>query len=355
MKKKLLIFYFLLFCAVLLGQKSPNNYDYSCYCSGRETPHKIVSYDNNLQLIKLFNVGLSKKDLDSLNIPYTYSQLKLLQIYNLIRFENNKYYSNIPILDEKQTNQLRIQSKQIANNIIPIIDNDIKDLVAYLSTINRSSNTFSIIASYVIDGLLWEKFEKKKLIQSNSYDSAYPWSGYFWVLASRRNFKYGTNTDTDSTITIALTNGGTYRIMESYYKGEDLIKIMLNNMRVSGKVTDERVIKNFGKYNIFNKQGDIIIPVIIENNQNKLYMLSNQIADKICDLIISNVNIDEYVKAYNFKDKEQALIILSHEIMWDLLSLIDEKKLVEKPIILREPSKAEMKDASDLIYIIRKN
>jgi hypothetical protein len=61
------------------------------------------------------------------------------------------------------------------------------------------------------------------------------------------------------------------------------------------------------------------------------------------------------IKDFNFQNEEQAVIILYHEVMWNLLSIMEEKKLIEKPIIIKNPDKAEMKDAADLMYIIRKN
>ncbi len=345
----------ILYCGELMGQINPNNYDMTCYCSGRETPQWVISRDNNLQLTMLFSNGLSKKGLDSLHIPYTDSQLKLLKIYNLIRQENNKYYSNIPILDENQTNQLRIQSKQIADKIIPLIEKDIKDIVSYLNSIGRSQNAFSITFSYVLDGLIWKEFEEKKIIRPlDSKDNISPWTGYFWILASQRNLKYGTNTETDSSVTISITNGAPYKLMKSFYD-DDLLKLLLKNIRLSGKVTDTRVMEAYGKNNIFDEQGKVTIPIIDENNQDKLYQLSKQISIKICDNTISNISFNEIIKKYNFKDKEQAIIILYHEIMWDLLANIEQKNIIVKPLIIKEPNKAEMKDAADLILIIRNN
>jgi len=356
MKYKLLIITFSLFSGVIMGQKNLDDYDMTCYCSARETPHGVVSFDNNLQLISSFKKGLSKKELDSLHIPYTDSQLKLLRIFNLIRKEKDKYFSNIPFLDEKQTYLLRAQSKQIADKILPHIEPDIKELVSYLTSIGNSNNVFSIAFSYVLDGLPWQIFEEKKIIKPlDSKDNISPWTGFFWILTSNPSSKSGTNTESDSTFTIGIT-GGPYRLMKSIYDEEDgLLKVMLRNYIVSGKVTDEKVFKTFEPYNLFNQKGELTIPIIVENDQNKLYVLSKQIAEKICMEMTSMEVANRAIKDFNFQNEEQAVIILYHEVMWNLLSIMEEKKLIEKPIIIKNPDKAEMKDAADLMYIIRKN
>ena len=344
----------MLSCRLLIGQQNPKDYDYSCYCSGRESPQNIVSYDNNLQLIKSFDLGLRKKDLDSLHIPYTESQLKLLQIYNIIRFENNKFYSNIPILDNYQTDQLRAQSKKLANKIVPEIEIDIKELVSHLDSIGHSQNAFSIIFSYVLDGLIWDEFEKRGIIKHRVLnDNISPWTGFFWILASHRNSKFGTNSETDSTFSISITNGAPYRFMKLFYQ-DDLLDLLLNDIRLSGKITNDRVISAFGKNNLFDTQGKVTIPIIHENSQDKLYLLSRQISSKICENTILNAPLDIIVKDYKFKSKEQAIIILYHEIMWDILANIEGKDIIKKPLILKEPNKAEMKDMADIIFIISK-
>jgi len=339
-----------------MGQKNSDNYDMTCYCSARETPNGVVSFDNNLQLISSFNKGLSKKELDSLHIPYTDSQLKLLRIFNLIRKENDKYFSNIPFFDEKQTYQLRAQSKQIADKILPQIEPDIKELAIYLTSTGNSNNVFSIIFSYVLDGLPWKIFEEKGIIKPiDSKDNISPWTGFFWILTSHPSAKSGTNTESDSTFTIGIT-GGPYRLMKSIYDEEDgLLKVMLRNYIVSGKITDEKAFKTFEPYNLFNQKGELTIPIIIENNQNKIYVLSKQIAEKIYTEMASKEVTNKAIKDFNFKNEEQTTIILYHEVMWDMLSMLEEKKLIEKPIIIKNPDKASMKDAADLLYIIRKN
>ena len=350
MKKAFLFLCLILLFGIMKGQQNIDDYDKTCYCSGK-TPHSVLRYDNNWQLLWAFKSGLSKSGLDSLHIPYTDSQLRLLSIFKLIRVEGDKYYTDIPILDSNKTNQLRIRSKEIAESIIPFINNDIKSLVSYLNSTNYSENQFSILFSYILDGLVWDKFEEKKLITPlNLTTSNYPWVGAFWLLTPARKTSHGTNTFSDSTFKIGITSG-----CDKLTNGGELINLMLRNYIDKGKVTDENVLKAFGQYYLFNQNGELTIPIIVENNQNELYVLASQIADKICLQLVSNSIFNKVIGDFNFTNKENAVIIMYHEVMWDLLAKIEEIKLIEKPLIITNPSKAEMKDASKLVYIVRKN
>jgi hypothetical protein len=357
MKRSSIFLTLILCCLTARGQQNINEYDKICYCSGK-TPHSILGYDNNWQLLWAFKGGLSKKGLDSLHIPYTNSQLKLLTIFKLIRFEEDEYYTDIPILDAKQTYELRNKTKQLAELIIPIIENDIKSLVAVIKSENHSSSQFSIIFSYLLDGLVWNKFEEKKIVEPLDDINAdnWPWAGTFWLLTPARNNGHGTNTESDSICTIGITSGAPYKLMKTIYDEEDgLLKVILRNYIVSGKVTDEKVIKSFEPYNLVNAKGEITIPIIVENSQNNIYALSDRISNNICNRLVSNEIFKNIIHDYNFHNEQQAVIISYHEVMWNLLSIIEEKKLIEKPIILTNPDKAEMKDASDLVYIIKRN
>jgi hypothetical protein len=91
-----------------------------------------------------------------------------------------------------------------------------------------------------------------------------------------------------------------------------------------------------------------------EDKNNKVYYYSSQIADKICANLISNGVFDAVIKGLNLRNNKQAVIILYHEVMWDLLSIIEEQKLIEMPNILKNPNHTELTDVSKLLYITRK-
>jgi len=355
MKYSLLIIIFLIIPLAIFGQYDYKNYDMTCYCSATETPHAVASYDNNLEILIALKNGLSKAGLDSLNIKYTYSQLKLLQVYNLILKRNNKYYLNIPILTNEQTDQLRTVSKNLANKITLHIENEISDLITYLNSTGYTKNSFSIIFSYILDGKIWEKFEERKVLKpfSRSNDMS-PWEGYFWILSSKREVKYGTNSQTDSNLTFSVTSGAPNRILKTFYVSDNLIDTLLINIIQSGKVVDKNAIEAFKKFNIVDDFGNVNVPIISEKDQSKLFELSNSIVTKICDDITTDRYLNDITKIFKFSSLEQTVVILYHEILWDLLDNLVEKKLITKPMIILNPDKAVDSDLSDLIFLIIK-
>jgi hypothetical protein len=192
--KHLLIFSFLL--AGITFNLSAQSVDYNdldnwtdiCFCSPNNSfhPRTIVKADNNWQLLFAMRNGLIQKDLDSLKIPYTQSQLLLLRSQRLLQQRQGVYKTSILILDKEQTIQLRKQSHLAAERIFPSIEKDCNELVTYLSKNNRSKNAFSILFSYVLDGLIWDKLESEKLIEEREEKNI--WSGSYWFLTPKRHF-----------------------------------------------------------------------------------------------------------------------------------------------------------------------
>ena len=189
MKQIFIHFLFLSSPFLLLGQTPDyndwNNWEDICYCSFKNYhPASVVSADNNWQLLLAMKNGLTLKQLDSLNIPYTKSQLLLLETQRLLSETRGVYKTAVPILDSVLTIRLRKHSQFVASEIYPEIEKECGDLVAHLSEQNRLRNAYSILFSYVLDGLIWKRFEKEGIVKE--WNESEIWSGNYWFLTPKR-------------------------------------------------------------------------------------------------------------------------------------------------------------------------
>jgi hypothetical protein len=50
----------------------------------------------------------------------------------------------------------------------------------------------------------------------------------------------------------------------------------------------------------------------------------------------------------------QMIIILYHEMMWDMLNILEQQNIITRPIAFKDPIKVQPKDISDLLIIIIK-
>ena len=327
-----------------------DHWDDICYCTMNNSyhPSSIVSADNNLQLLLALKNGLRRKQLDSLKIPYTKSQLLLLESYHLIEKTDGIYKTAIPILDIHQTARLREQSLLTANQIYPEIEKECRDLVAHLTNQNRARNAYSILFSYVLDGLIWDSFEKEGIVKA--WDTTAIWSGNYWFLTPKRAIDCGgTNYSTNGNFAFKWNWSYAEKVTGGLWDKniEALFPFAQGNICANKEIVDE-----FAQYGFFDKDSRLTIPVINEKENNSLYLLSKSITNRLLSAFIARANVEQLKTAYNFNDNSETVVVFYHEVMFDLMDLLTKKQVIQLPTAFQNPDKATLTDAADLCFIV---
>ena len=364
MKNILLIFFVYSFCFLnnVEGQEgSLNNIkenEIICYCVAQQsTPDFILSLDNNWELVLKLKHARTISQLDSLGIKYTLSQLQLLQQWSIItKTENGAYKTTINLFDSIQTKQLRDYSKELSKNIILQITPDIENLKLNLKQIDREKNIYTILFSYILDGKVWDDLENKKLILKNEISLDAPlWKGEFWSLYPKRDFSCGTNSISDSGYSIKVNwSENIIPKMIPFVSRFDLQEKILNDLISKGKVENEEAKNVFGPYNFFDKNGNFTVPIIKEENNNTTYKIAKAISEKVTSFIETQFDNSKLKKMFGFDNSSQMIIILYHEMMWDMLNILEQQNIITRPIAFKDPGKVQPKDISDLLIIIIK-
>lgn len=326
------------------------NWEDICYCTMNNSyhPSSIVSADNNLQLLLSLKNGLTRKQLDSLKIPYLRSQLLLLESYRLINKTDSIYKTAIPILDSEQTSRLRTQSLFTANMIYPEIEKECRELVAYLATQNRLNNAYSILFSYVLDGLIWTRFEKEGIVEE--WDTTGIWSGNYWFLTPRREVDCGgTNYLTKENFAFKWNWSYSEKVTDELWNKniEALFPFALRNT-----IPNKEIINEFADYGFFDNDSRLTIPVINEKENNYLHSLSLKIIDKLLLTFKARTDFEQLKTSYQFTNTSETVVVFYHEVMFDLMDLLIEKQIIQLPTAFKSPEKATLKDAADLCFIV---
>jgi len=351
--KQHLFFLFMLSPLLLSAQpidyNNLDNWESICFCSYSSFhPSTIVKADNNWQLLYALRNGLSLAQLDSLNIPYNQSQLLLLRSQRLLRRSQNIYKAVIPIFDHERTLSLRAHSLSVANSIYPEIEKECSELLEHLSLQNRSSNAFSILFSYVLDGLSWERFERDELVIER--DGSEIWSGYYWFLTPKRTFQCGTNSLISGGIEFSSNWSDLESVTDNLFDND--IKALIQSLRSNARPLDKKLFDEFSAYGFFNPDSTLTIPVINEKETNTLCLLSNEIMDKLLPAFLEKADIETLKTLYQISDTSEAIVIFYHEVMWDIMDLLLQKEIVQLPTAFQFPEKAQPTDAADLCFIV---
>lgn len=321
-----------------------------CYCTMNNSyhPSSIVSADNNLQLLVALKNGLTRKQMDSLKIPYAKSQLLLLESYLLLKKADGIYKTAIPILDNEETALLRKQSHFTASEIYPEIEIECRDLVTYLTKQNRSPNAYSILFSYVLDGLIWTRFEKEGIVEK--WDTMGIWSGNYWFLTPKRTVDCGgTNTISNEKFAFNWNWSHSENVTDGLWDKniEALFTIARGNA-----VPNNEIINEFAAYGFFDKDLHLTIPVIDENENNVLYLLANKIIDRLLPAFLEKTDFEPLRTSFKFNDNSETMVVFYHEVMFDLMDLLIERQVIQLPTAFQNPDKATAKDAADLCFIV---
>lgn len=122
----------------------------------------------------------------------------------------------------------------------------------------------------------------------------------------------------------------------------------------SGKATHESVIKAFQPYGIFNEAGGLTIPIINESDSCIIYQTCKNISANLAQIVTNKEILNEITVEFGFRNDYQCLVILYHEIMWDIMNELENKNIVSTPGILIENSNANERNVADLIFIVKK-
>jgi hypothetical protein len=334
------------------AQPVTGNPETICYCTTRnQSPQNIAALDNNLELLKRLLTPQAVHELQN-KIVFKESQLELLKQWNLISVRNDSVETSVPWFDSIQTSAFRKISSQLAYDIVPAIIPEVKKLHAYLASLNRSKNAFSILFAYILDGKVWNNLEAEKIIAERKLtDENYLWSGEFWLLDQKRSFSCGTNSIHDNGFGFYINwSHEVIKKMWDFFGNWPAFEKLFADFQQHNRVLNDTAKSVFSPYEIFNSLGEFTVPVIYENRQDDLYAITNRLATQISRLLNDRIKMNELAQ-FHFRDKSQATIILYHEILWDIMDILVEKKIISKPVFFANPETATAKDAADLIFL----
>ncbi len=305
-------------------------------------PLEYTQSDNNWEILLTLRTPMSTKQLDSLGVKYTDSQLMFLNIGGLIENKNNQWHTTMPIYEKPQTIAIRKQSKEIAQLLYAETKEDWDTFMEVLAKRDWNDHAFSFAFSFILDGKIWGN----GLLPDHKDLTINPtWDGTCWALYNKRpNSSCGTNTYYEKFCQ-------TWTDELSYWMGSKTITKFLKAYEEKGKIEDKELIDTVVKWGLTDKEGNIIIPIIDENSNDDLIQIRNIIMQKLAKGV--KRFSPAFASDYQLDSEKLAQVILYHEIMWDILDILLEKKVFEKPEILKGNLDAKKADFKNIVYILK--
>lgn len=309
--------------------KKLKDWDATAFCSyTRYHPFNYINADNNWEILQALQIPATREQLDSLGIKTTDSQMMLLRIEGLLELqEEGRWKSLLPLLDSIQTVKTRTYSLEIATGIYSKIKTDCSTFVKSLQKQNLGENAYSILFSYILDGIAWEKL--------NSFEdlkNAATWSGECWAFYYHRTFSCGTNTYYKEFNVNWTRNQPEF--INKELNTQTFIKPLIDEYDQQGKITSDELFNKALSLGIVHNDGTLRIPVINSKDKTSEF---NRYADKITDTIVHHLKdsdiIPHFQQQFNISNEKLACTILYHEIIWDLMDLLTKDEIVTLPSV----------------------
>ncbi len=352
--KKLLFLAFLFaFISVQAQRTEPNEptnrpmkeYDTSAFCSYSSFHPSQYILDNNWDILCFFRTPATLHKLRSAGINTNKSQLRLLQVGGLLeaREENDSvvYQTMMPIFSKKQTDEIRRTSRAMADSLLSVNRKKFKSLIKLFENKSWKNQTYSLIFSALLDKYIWDE---TRLVMPKNMTNHGTWSGVYWAMYQKRpEMKCGTNSYGPISCNWSDSLG--------YWINDRNMIQAANDIKSSQKplITNKELAGYLSEWGICSADGHITVPVIYRGSGDDVDVLCNQISDILCSAV--KAEADDFMKKYDIANKDEAEVILYHEVMYDLLAMLEEQGFIKKPTILQGEATGKI-HFGDIVFIL---
>lgn len=300
-------------------------------------PEDYVKTDNNWEILYNLRTPHTQVELREMGVKCSDSQLLLLEVGGLISKTKGKWKTTIPILNKEQTNSLRNLSKEIAESMYAKTKADFISLTQTISEMGFKDNTLSLVFSYLLDGRMWTK-----LVLFEDINNHTGWSGCYWVLYEPRDgFACGTNGFGEQDFILTYINSDiapSNKIMD--HCADELARF--------GKIKDAQLISQLKSYGLVDNNGNVLFP-IIKKQQDSFHQINEKLVNSISTELKNNCA--SLTALYDINDEKVAMVMLYHEIMWDLVDKLIQDKVISTPAIFKD-EKANKNRLNEVVFFI---
>ena len=311
-----------------------SKWDLICFCiTSVNTPHFAVRSDTNGRILYYAQNGATKAQLqEAMGGPVLGSQLGLLQDWRLLKREGDVYTTNSPVIGQERVGQLREQMNKLAERIALETHPKVEEIAAELRQRRLSDHLYSVLFSYVLDGLTWDELAGSKAIPEMHITADHPfWDGTFWAVYPKRTAAPGTNSTGPEGITLLMT--WTDPVLEQLRALQDAPELLSVLQRAAKDDCHNLSVEDAGHnhWSLSTPDGRCIFPIIHEDTGDAIYAAGKQIAKKIAKVVLES---DTRKLIGGGASLQQAHLIEGHELMWEMLDAMVREGWVQEPSVL---------------------
>lgn len=119
-----------------------------------------------------------------------------------------------------------------------------------------------------------------------------------------------------------------------WLSSKKMISFAKEVMQTQGnRIDNKEVIQSIAGWGLADDNGNILIPIIHRNNNDTIDLLCKAITTYLSNAVKSHCV--SWSKTHNIASLKLGQIIFYHEVMWDLLDILESKGIITMPAILK--------------------
>jgi hypothetical protein len=310
-------------------------WDLICYCSTTvSTPHFAVRTDSNGRILYHARRGATRAELErELGTRVSLSQLELLRAWRLVKRQGDVYTTTIPILGPDKIGRLRADMRRIASDLAPAIEPDILAIAAALNRRKLGRHLYAVVFSYVIDGLTWDQLGSDGAVPDLQSTAERPfWDGTFWAVFPKRESAPGTNSTSGDSVRLLMT--WTDRVLPGLKPLQSAPDLRRALHRIGAGDCRDLLVEDasHASWPLGAPDGSCAVPVIHANPTDSVHAAGTRIAAMLARAVLAR---DERQVIGGDVTAQQAHLIETHELIWELLDALTSRGIVEAPLVLQ--------------------
>ena len=320
---------------------------FSLYGSGVIDWHALRDPDNNPILNACLRVA-TEQDLKALGKADLQERLARLERGGLIKETEGRYTLAFPVVVGQKRNQLQEYVERSAVKLLPTGEKMIAEIRLHLT--GREEMLFHVLWSVIMDGsAAWNtaKVEMNKKVKTGDTSI----QNKAWLLYPPHPFRVGTNSyDTTSGHLRITWNPNTpsphaiHRVISHYES--DLVQAIRQTRTLRATATKEAL----SKYGLVDKAGRVQIYTLDSEANSQVVQDYMKLGEYFGQKLMTHLDVAEIADMLEVRPGV-ALVIAYHEICWQLLQNLAEKKVLDVPPIVAK-AQTDASEAYQLVSLV---
>lgn len=269
----------------------------------------------------------------------------------MIYSKNDAYNSAVPFIDSVAMTNVREKARIMAQEIVEDTRPEMKSFLATLDDVGFRASAFPLVHSLVFDGITWNHLNVSQEMATIAPTDGMSWNGVYYFFRPESHATYGTNG-------IGIGNKGTLRFSWGDNSNAYLCTAFITtNIRkalvciLNGEALTPEMERDCREYGVTDDNGKLMMPVIDSNDS--ISKSADVWAQAAARSFLQHFDVSDMAETVGLSPEYEAAlkVILYHEILFEIDSILDQTKLLPIPEVLKAKAPADKKETATVAYI----